>query len=183
MLRGSYVENGDHAYVARLSLSEGPAPDHVEIDDSAVSVQRAFQEGRRRPRSDRRRRTQARPRRLFQLGEAAGPHVPRRHDVGRPGHAPGRPGCARPIRPGRRAGRRSGHRQVRAHHRGRNSSSTQTASSRRSSATGGKRHDHVPSGRRAPLQASSDLSFRTGPAALTMIASAHDAWDAPTASL
>jgi VCBS repeat-containing protein len=34
MLRGSYVENGDHAYVARLSLSEGPAPDHVEIDDS-----------------------------------------------------------------------------------------------------------------------------------------------------
>jgi len=34
MLRGSYVENADHAYVARLSLSEGPAPDHVEIDDS-----------------------------------------------------------------------------------------------------------------------------------------------------
>jgi hypothetical protein len=34
MLRGSYVENGDHAYVARLSLSEGPAPDHVEIADS-----------------------------------------------------------------------------------------------------------------------------------------------------
>jgi hypothetical protein len=34
MLRGSYVENGDHAYVARLSLSEWPAPDHVEIDDS-----------------------------------------------------------------------------------------------------------------------------------------------------
>jgi hypothetical protein len=34
MLRDGYVENGDHAYVARLSLSEGPAPDHVEIDDS-----------------------------------------------------------------------------------------------------------------------------------------------------
>ena len=34
MLRGSYVENADHAYVARLSLSEGPAPDHVEIDNS-----------------------------------------------------------------------------------------------------------------------------------------------------
>ena len=34
MLRGSYVESADHGHVTRLSLSEGPAPDHVEIDDS-----------------------------------------------------------------------------------------------------------------------------------------------------
>jgi VCBS repeat-containing protein len=33
MLRGSYGENADHAHVARLSLSEGPAPDRVEIGD------------------------------------------------------------------------------------------------------------------------------------------------------
>ena len=31
MLRGFNAENGDHAYVTRLFLSEGPAPDHVEI--------------------------------------------------------------------------------------------------------------------------------------------------------
>src|SRR4029077_17271300 len=33
MLRGSYIENADDAHVARLSLSEGPAPGHVEIGD------------------------------------------------------------------------------------------------------------------------------------------------------
>ena len=33
MLRGSYADNADHAHVARLSLSEGSAPDHVEIGD------------------------------------------------------------------------------------------------------------------------------------------------------
>jgi hypothetical protein len=34
MLRDSYVENVDHARVVRLPLTEGPARDHVEIDDS-----------------------------------------------------------------------------------------------------------------------------------------------------
>ena len=35
MLRGFNAENGDHAYVTRLFLSEGPAPDHVEIGDTS----------------------------------------------------------------------------------------------------------------------------------------------------
>jgi hypothetical protein len=34
MLRGFHAENDDHAHVTRLSLSEGPAPDHVEIGDT-----------------------------------------------------------------------------------------------------------------------------------------------------
>src|SRR5215471_3467948 len=34
MLRGFGTEPGDHAHVVRLSLSEGPAPDHVEIGDT-----------------------------------------------------------------------------------------------------------------------------------------------------
>ena len=33
MLRGFHAENDDHAHVTRLSLSDGPAPDHVEISD------------------------------------------------------------------------------------------------------------------------------------------------------
>jgi hypothetical protein len=34
MLRGFQTESADHAHVVRLSLSEGPAPDHVEIGDT-----------------------------------------------------------------------------------------------------------------------------------------------------
>jgi hypothetical protein len=37
MLRGFNAENGDHAYVTRLFLSEGPAPDHVEIHHATSS--------------------------------------------------------------------------------------------------------------------------------------------------
>ena len=34
MLRDFQVEMNDHAHVVRLSLSAGPAPDHVEIGDT-----------------------------------------------------------------------------------------------------------------------------------------------------
>jgi VCBS repeat-containing protein len=34
MLRGFQTESADYAHVVRLSLSEGPAPDHVEIGDT-----------------------------------------------------------------------------------------------------------------------------------------------------
>ena len=35
MLRGFNAENGEHAHVVRLFLSEGPAPDHVEIGETS----------------------------------------------------------------------------------------------------------------------------------------------------
>jgi hypothetical protein len=34
MLRGFEAETDDHAHVVRLSLSDGPAPDRVEIGDT-----------------------------------------------------------------------------------------------------------------------------------------------------
>ena len=43
MLRGFQLENDNLAHVARLDLSHGPAPDHVEIGDTKFLFTAHFQ--------------------------------------------------------------------------------------------------------------------------------------------